>query len=214
MKHLIRTLGLALVALAVIAVGASAAFASPGFEVEGASFPVKFTGKSTEAGKLISGSEEVVCATSESTGNVTKSAVEGVEITYHNCEGKLFGIPGGECQNQGSSTKAIKTNPLKGLPVDVSGYASGIGLEFSASSDLTDFTCVGTGSTVHKITGKIICESKPANVFSTTGTIDCDVSGGNQVPATPHLEDNGTAATQETEEEIKYPAGVKIKQTS
>lgn len=172
MKHMVRTLGLALVA--VLAVGAlSVATASAALpEFKATSFPVTFTAVNEEVPKLHSsvlGEKNIECKTSSSAGEVQNSKEVGkITVTYKEC--KEEGTSNA-CTTSGHSSGEIATNVLKGrigYVLPKSGKITGVELEPASGTVFAAFTCTGAANNV-TVEGCTIGEATPLNVISTEG---------------------------------------------
>lgn len=175
-KHLIKTLGLALVAMAVMVVGASAAFGASEFKAKGGGNPagITFTGSGNTATFETETKATVTCEKSKSTGKVLSSKEAEVTITYEG-KCKLAGAAAGNgsCSNV-TGTENIKTETLKGKPGTVpnaAGTKRGLLITGNTKGELAKFTCQG-GVTI-TVTGAVVCESTPVKTLSLTGKVIC-----------------------------------------
>jgi hypothetical protein len=171
LTRMIGVLALAAAAamLVVAAVGTSAASAAAGFKTHSGSFPVEFLGEGLGVSTFeSSGKNTVTCENSHSKGKVLSGTLASVTITYLNkCE--LKGTVTEACPT--ITTKELLLTPLSNLNP---GSTTKLGLLVLAKSGvIAEFTCTGSGKTVVKVTGAVVCESTPGGVEVTQGKVIC-----------------------------------------
>jgi hypothetical protein len=166
-------MGLTLVAMLVMAVGASSAFASE-FTLEGGGSiaGVTFSGVGTIPPEFeTSGGAKVTCEKSESTGKVLNSKEAETVATFTESTGKKECEINGGLAGHATCGKSIVTEKLTIEPVEIGGTGSKRGVVLSNKKEekgvMAKFTCTGTvGNVVVK--GRLVCESKGANVGNNT----------------------------------------------
>ncbi len=179
-KHLTRTLGLALVVVvALAAVASSAAFASE-FKAAAGANPagITFTGKGGKATFETAGKATVTCENSESTGEVKGPLEAEVKITYlGKCTLAGAALGNGACTNV-AGKEEIKTNALKIEPGTEVGNKKVRLLDVSAKAAggaLANFEC--QGGVKIEVLKSVICENtKPTLGLKTS--IACEKKAG------------------------------------
>lgn len=240
-KHLIKTVGLVLVAaLAVGAVVASSAFAGGTSKWEpeaGGIAGVTFTGTGGAATFESANKATITCEKSESKGKFLSATEAEATVKYlGKCESHNtpFKIGEGICENAAAKeAAAIQTETLKAEPGDELNKGAEVGILFTpkaaGSTKIAEFTCKGTKI---EVTGGVVCKipAEKVNKFEAEGEIICKKVAGKPgeqefvkiVLAGPkEVEFSLTASAvftekdaQETTEKLTYlPAGTKIKQT-
>jgi hypothetical protein len=162
----IRVIGVGLVAVFAMSVGASAAFGASEFKTE--KFPVTFTGTGGIAKFESTGKEFVECEKSKSKGEVKGALEAKVTVEYS-----------GKCHAEGPKLKAtcsepIVTKELKVQPGDEIGKV-GAGKEpgqlFTPKEGavVAEPKCLVT----IKVKGSLVCASPTAGKLSTSGETAC-----------------------------------------
>ncbi len=164
---------LAVVAMIVMAVGASAAFGFSEFKfASGGKFPITFHGVGGLATFTSEKGTTVMCKNSLSSGSVETSAKAKLTVTYS-----------GDCLirntplkvSEGACTEPIKTEELQAAPITITGMLSSnrglLILPATAGGPVAKFTC---GSIKVTVTGGVICEDEPnTGKPATTGKVTC-----------------------------------------
>jgi hypothetical protein len=160
---------LTVVAMIVMAVGASAAFAGGLSEFKGNTTKNTFHGVGGLATFTSEKGTTVMCNTSLSTGEVTSAQSAKLVVTYSgNC--KLANAPIGN----GACESPIKTEELKATPIVIAGMLSsnrGLLILPASGSEIAKFKC---GSVSVKVKGGVICEDEPnTGKPGTKGKVTC-----------------------------------------
>jgi hypothetical protein len=173
----IRVIGVALVAVFAMSVGASAAIGHPSAFKTG-TFPVTFTGKGGVAKFESAGGSKIECKESKSKGEVKGELEASVTIEYKgSCA--ISGILKGTC------VEPIKTSELLAQPGD---ELSAAGTELPAGQKFTSKAKAGgliaepeCAGTKIKVEGNLVCENPEPNKLQTTGKVVCaQVKAGEQ----------------------------------
>ncbi len=215
----LRLLGLSAVVVVVMSfVAAGTASASSPEFVNAAKTGVKvsLTGTSGTS-KLTTVGQEVTCATSSSTGEVTTNSgnASNVHVTFSTCTGKK-GATSCAAHSTGK-TNEIVTNTLKGAlgTVKTTEAASGQGLVLSPASGSSFVKIEGTclSPTTTSVEGSVAGEVSPLNKQQTTGKLVLSAPSGVQaiksitVAGTvqkPKLEAFTEEAAEESSDSIKF----------
>lgn len=193
-KHLFKTLGLALVAvLALSAVAvASASAGKPEYLMK--SSKVTFTSSGAKATLETESGAKVVCSANSGSGEITgaKSSAK-VSLTFTGC--KENSETGPACTTEGDAEGTIKTKSLKGLlaytypsKTTAEGRETGNVLSAESGEVMSEFKCSGVPFTV---SGSVIGVVTPLNKSVTSGTMTFRQKAGKQEPSEYEAEGSG-----------------------
>jgi hypothetical protein len=183
MRSIKHAMLLAVALVVVCAYGASAAFAAPEFKAEGGGSVAGTSLTTTSANPVLytkGAGIKIKCSSEESTGQIASSTtINKTAVTYAGCRAFHGTTECGEARTKaGTVAEQIKTKTLKGKLGEVAATeaTSEVGLRLEPESGTTFVeielkpSCNGLSSAT--ITGHVIGEASPINVFSTTGNLN------------------------------------------
>jgi hypothetical protein len=192
MRRKLGSMGLSLVAVLLLGGIATASASAAKFEAK-PSFPVNFTA-SGNAGLLetVAG-RRVSCTSSTGVGAVANGTEVSVSaVTFTGCFAE--GIKPLECTTTGQASGVIKTNPIKGSPVDIDKAHTKAGILLEATAGVfTEFNCK-LGAFVNeniKVEGSIIANVKATDLNVFTKELHLELLAVKGSPVVSQVEEAG-----------------------
>ena len=192
MKRKIGSMALSLVAVLLLGGIAAASASAATFEAK-PSFPVKFTATGGPGLLQTVKPRHVSCVESTATGEVSGSgAVSGVKVTYKGCFAE--GIKPLECNSAGAASGEIKTNAIKGSPVDIDAKHTKAGILLEPEGTVfAEFNCK-LGAAVNetiKVEGSIIAKVKDTDLNKFTKELHLELIAVKGTPQPSQVEETG-----------------------